>query len=77
MRSLNENKVLIVNNRPPNSGIGRYTTELVKALTGLISRSRYINGKVNFIIFLFNKAVEKRNFLTLCFEEALLDVVSS
>ena len=71
MRSLNKYKVLIVNNRPPNSGIGRYTTELVKALAKLNQSVSLYQWGGEFYNFLFNKAIEKGNFLTLCFEEVL------
>jgi len=71
MRSLNKYKVLIINNIPQNSGIGRYTTELVKALAKLNQLVLLYQWEGEFYNFLFNKAVEKGNLLALCFEEVL------
>jgi|GEM_PF-6380811 len=77
MRSLNKNEVLIINNIPQKSGMGRYTSELVKALARLSLSVSLYQWEGEYYNFLFNKAIEKGNFFTLCFEEALLDVLSS
>jgi glycosyltransferase involved in cell wall biosynthesis len=71
MRSLNKNEVLIINNRPQKSGIGRYTSELVKALARLSLSVSLYQWEGEYYNFLFNKTIEKGNFFTLCFEEAL------